>query len=404
MEYLTAPGKVRLLVRRNGVLGPTQTYSTSELETALNVLQALPFFPISQKELIIPSIAELCDVVDNDTDTADKRVQPVDFAWIEVECDDDVAIDKVLNLFPIHSSTIEDVRNGTNDREGAEIFPSCGYASISAEARHDTKTSLGDEEYEPVKVCMIAFEQVLLTIFRRPLAWGDELRAQMELILSSSTSYAAPVSISVCSLVSAFVKDYQKETSSLLADVDSVNEIVLQIQPSRCDHLDFMQRIENLRHRLSRVQASFLTKERLIQQLMLPVMRHIFITADPSAASRYQRLLSGLLLSIERLRRGRDVLNLSSMSLVSGVSMRLFQHCYYMDFVTNVMTQMALVTMPIGVIPGVFTMNVQVPFQEAETLLPFFMITLVTVVAFVVGIINPVNTYFRFKPPGALVT
>ncbi|RNF13825.1 putative zinc transporter [Trypanosoma conorhini] len=404
MGTLTAAGKVRLLVRRDGVSGPTQTYNINELAAALNVLQTLPFVPKSHKELIIPSIAELYDTVDGSTDMAGKKVQPVDFAWVELECDDDAAIDKVLNFFPIHSSTIEDVRNGTTGSEGAEIFPSCGYVSINADARHDNTTSLGDEEYAPVRVCMIAFEQVLLTILRKPLAGGEELRAQMESVLASPTSYAEPVSVSVCALVSVFVKEYQKEPSSLLVDVDNVNELVLQIQPSRCDHMDLMQRIQNLRHRLSRVQASFLAKERLIQQLMLPVMRHIFITADPSAASRYQRLLSGLLLSIERLRKGRDVLNLSSMSLVSGVCMRLFQHCYYMDFVSNVMTQMALITMPIGVIPGLFTMNVQIPFQENETIRPFCLITLVTIVAFAVGMINPLHTYFRFKPPGPLVT
>ncbi|EKG01964.1 hypothetical protein TCSYLVIO_007021 [Trypanosoma cruzi] len=403
MESHADTGKIRLLVRRDGVSGPMQTYEISDLAEAMSAVQLLPFVPKSHKELILPSMAELYDEETDNMDIVDKNLQPADFAWLELECDDDATIEKVISYFPIHSSTKEDVKSGRNDNDVAEIFPLCGYVCIHVAARHATQALLGDEGEEPVRVCMIAFERFLLTIFRSPVAGGDEVRAQMEFILSSLNPHTEPVSILVCSLITAFVKEYQKEPSSLLVEVDNVNELVLQIQPSQCDQMDLLRRIEDLRHRLTRVQTTFLAKERLIQQLLLPVMRRIFITADSGALSRYQRLLSGLLLSIEHLRKGRDVLNLSSMSLVSGVSMRLLQHCYWMDFVSTVLTEVMMVAMPVSIIPGLFTMNVKVPFQESKGLMTFSMIALVTALVFFVGMIKPLFLYIRHKPPGALV-
>ncbi|KEG13902.1 putative zinc transporter [Trypanosoma grayi] len=399
----TCLGKARLLLRRGGVLEAVHTYDVSELEKAIDLVRTFPFVPKSHKPLLVPSVAELYDAVQSDIDITNKLARPTDFAWLEVESDDDAVIEKVLSLFPIHPSTKEDVKNRRNDTELTEIFPSCGYVSINVAAKACSKDSLGSVQDDPVMVSMITFEHFLLTIRRRPIAGDDEMRAHVESMLSSPNSHAEPVSAIVCSLVSGFVKEHQKEPSSLLVDVDNVNEMVLQIQPSRCDQADLLRRIEDLRHRLSRVQASFLAKERLVQQLLLPVMRRIFITSEPNISSRYQRLLSGLLLSIERLRKGRDVLNLSSMSLVSGVSMRLLQHCYWMDFLNNVMTQMSLVTMPICILPGLFTMNVRVPFEESEGLSAFLVITAVTAIVFALGMAYPVYALFRYKPPGGLI-
>ncbi|KAH9600863.1 Mg2+ transporter protein [Trypanosoma melophagium] len=401
------PGEARLLIRRNGTAEAIQKFASIEFEKVKDLIQTLPFAPINHKTLFVPSVAELYDDDDDDdaynTDAVNKGDGPTDVAWLDIETDNEADLNRVLSFFPLHSFTKQNIRERTNTTERAEIFPSCGYVCINVAAKQESKNVIGLEQEETVIVSIIAFDQFLLTIHRKPFTGSEDLIAQMESISSSSASDSEPVSVFVCTLISSFVKEYQKEPSSLLVDVDNVNELVLQIQPSRCDQMDLLRRIEGLRHRLSHLQAAFLAKESLLLQLILPVMRRIFIAAEPSVVGRYQRLLSGLLLSIERLRKGRDVLNLSSMSLVGGVSMRLLQHCHWMDFLNHVMTQMSLVTMPICIIPGLFTMNVRVPFEESEGLTAFLVITAVTVLIFSAGMAYPVYVYFRYKPPGALV-
>ncbi|ORC88221.1 putative zinc transporter [Trypanosoma theileri] len=405
IDSTVCPGEARLLLRRNGTAEAMQRFNLNEFEKVKNFIKTLSFAPLHHKTFFVPSVAELYDDDDEsyNTDAVNKSNGPTDVAWLDIETDNEADLNKVLSFFPLHSSTKQDVRERKNSTERAEIFPSCGYVCINIAAKQDSTNVIGLEEDETVMVSIIAFDQFLLTIHRKPFKGKEELMAQMESLLSSSTSDSEPVSVFVCSLISSFVKEYQKEPSSILVDVDSVNELVLQIQPSRCDQMDLLRRIEALRHRLSYLQAAFLAKESLLQQLILPVMRRIFIAAEPSVVGRYQRLLSGLLLSIERLRKGRDVLNLSSMSLVGGVSMRLLQHCHWMDFLNNVMTQMSLVTMPICIIPGLFTMNVRVPFEESEGLTAFLGIAAVTALIFAAGMAYPTYVYFRYKPPGALV-
>ncbi|SCU68325.1 divalent cation transporter, putative [Trypanosoma equiperdum] len=399
-------GRSRVLYRRNGVSDVIEVGNTTELNDVIALLRSFSGVPKSYTTLVTPSLAELCEDavgVERLWTSSAERTELKDFAWLEVETESDEVMRQVLSAFPIHSKTSELVRSSENRVEVVEIFPSCGYVWVSIAAKGAASESSVPEDDEPVVVSLIAYEQFLITMHRKPLSGFEDMKAHMEMLVKSPASYGAPVPTAVCSLISGFVKEYQKELLSLLVDVDNVNELVLEIQPSECDQLDLLRRIDDLRHSLSRVQASYFAKERVLQRLLLPVVKRTFISSAVGVAARYQRMLSGLILSIERLRKGRDVLNMSSMGLVSGVSMRLLQRCYWMDYLNNVMTMMTLVSMPISIIPGLFTMNVRVPFEDSESFVPFYVIVAVTAGIFFLGMSYPVYLYLTFKSPGALV-
>ncbi|KAG8344119.1 hypothetical protein TRVL_05053 [Trypanosoma vivax] len=403
-EHCPPSGRGRLLIRRNGLSEIVQIDNVCTLESAMGGLESFPAVPKSHTTLYVPSVAELYNGDETSVSSSKKAcTSPVDFAWLEVESECDMFIDKVLSFFPIHPSTREDITDRENATEFVKIFSSCGYVWVNVAVKGATLALTESGQVNPVMVSMVAFERFLLTVIRRPHSCSEDGKAHMELILRTPTSHDSPVSTAVCSLIGTYVKEYQKELLSLLVDIDSVNELVLEIQPCRGDQVDLLRRIDDLRHTLSCLQASFSAKERVVKQLLLPVMRHMFVTSDPGVVSRYQRLLTVLLFSIERLRKGRDVLNMSSMTLVSGVSMRLLQRCYRLDYLNNILTRMTLVTMPMCIIPGIFTMNVRVPFERSEGYGAFLSVLIVTVLFFLLGMIHIAHVYFTFKSPGALI-
>nr|CCC92764.1 conserved hypothetical protein [Trypanosoma congolense IL3000] len=404
---IAAFGRVRVLFRHNGVSEVVEVGDAVQLDSAIALLQSFPTVPKSYTALCTPTLAEVHGEVTSVASTVASGVlrqsKTVDFAWLEVETNSDVVLKKVLSAFPVHAKTVELICSGENTTELVEIFPTCGYIWINVAAKVSVGKVENQSEVGTTAVSMVAFEHFLLTVHRGSLVGYEDMGAYMELFVKSPASLGCPVPTVICSLVSGFVKEYRKELLPLLVDVDNVNEMVLEIQPSQCDQLDLLRRIDDLRHALSRVQASYFAKERVVQRLLLPFVRRTFMTSEPGVAARYQRLLSGILLSIERLRKGRDVLNMSSMSLVSGVSMRLLQHCYWMDYLNNVLTMMTLVSMPVCIIPGLFTMNVRVPFEGSEGHGPFYAVAIVTAAFFFFGMSYPAYLYLKFKSPDALV-
>lgn len=243
-------------------------------------------------------------------------------------------------------------------------------------------------------------------ILQRPAASSADSGSASGVPISSPTQLASSadgISVLCSSIISAIINYLQRSIGSLLMEADQLDELVLQILPSRVDQDDLLRRTSNIRHLISGFHMDALQKERVLKQLLLPAMRQTPLSHDLHAVERYQRSLSTIRSTVLRLRKGRDTLNLASMTLISGVSARLLTHCHWMDYLNHVQTQIAVIVMPISVIPGVFAMNVKVPWSETESFTPFWCITGITLALFVIGILRPMCKFFTYSTPGALV-
>ncbi|GET90117.1 hypothetical protein, conserved [Leishmania tarentolae] len=235
---------------------------------------------------------------------------------------------------------------------------------------------------------------------------------QQPIMLSDSSSkppslnYFADTAISVVcsSLVTAIVAYFQKCTRTLLIEADQLDELVLQILPSRVDQDDMLVRTKNLRHLIAFFHIDALQKERVLKELLLPAMRLTPFSRSPQGVESYQRSLSSVQSTVLKLCKGRDIVNRANMTLVCGVSARLLSHCNFMDYMSHVHTQITVVLMPITIIPNLFAMNVRVPFTDAETTTPFFCIVGITLGILVLCIVPIVYKFLMYKAPGALAT
>ncbi|KPI87892.1 hypothetical protein ABL78_3049 [Leptomonas seymouri] len=213
---------------------------------------------------------------------------------------------------------------------------------------------------------------------------------------------ATAISVVSSSLISAIIAYLQQSTRSLLREADQLDELVLQILPSRVDQDDMLVRMKCIRNLISTFHIDALQKERVLKQLLLPAMRKTPLAQSVKAIERYQRSLSSVRSTVIKLRKGRDIVNLASMTLISGVSARLLTHCNFMDYLNHVQTQIAVVVMPIAVIPGIFAANVKVPWTDLQSMTPFYCLFTITVSLMVIGVSFPLYKFFMYRMPKAL--
>lgn len=347
-----------------------------------SLLQPLPFFPKSGELLKSPGTL------------GPQSEEP--YVWIDMRMPTEAERAEVLSWLPVHVLTRRNVLKWAAT-DCLEYFPSQGYVFMSVTARQRP----GSDE-DPVVIIAILFDHVLVT-FRSGAFPGEEdvgLNATSD-AMRSGARMGVPTLFS--SLVSAVVLHIQSGAAGLLIEVDQLDELVLQVMPSKVDQDDLLSRIREMRGRVARFHKDMLLKERLLKQLLMPVLRETVVCRDILAVERYHRCLTLVRSAVEKLRKGRDTVNSSSMNLISGVSARLVQHCHWMDYLNHVQSQISLVVMPVAVIPGVWATNISVPFQNVASTLPFTLICVVTMSILLLGLVFPAFQYFKYKPPGALV-
>lgn len=221
---------------------------------------------------------------------------------------------------------------------------------------------------------------------------------------SSNWNAATAISVVCSSLISAIIAYLQQSTRSLLMEVDQLDELVLQILPSRVDQDDMLVRTKNIRHFIAAFHIDALQKERVLKQLLLPAMRQTPFAQSTQAIERYQRSLSSVRSTVMKLRKGRDTINMASMTLISGVSARLLTHCNFMDYLNHVQTQIAVVVMPIAVIPGIFATNVKVPWSESKSMAPFYSLLSITLGLMIIVVAYPLYKFYMYRAPKALAS
>lgn len=218
----------------------------------------------------------------------------------------------------------------------------------------------------------------------------------------------------------AVVEDMKQSSLPLLIETNTVDELALSMRPSLEDQDDLLRRMRTVRRRLQEAHLHLLRKEVLIQQLLMSSPHHHH-EDEPGTRSaleegeegeeeetleevnaRYLHALYLTRLAIESIRRGRDTINLSSMSVMSGVVARLGQHCHWMDYVNTLQSQIALLVMPINIIPGIMSCNVRVPFQTSDSKAVFWIIAGITLFILVGGLGYPFYKYYRYALPGSI--
>lgn len=127
-----------------------------------------------------------------------------------------------------------------------------------------------------------------------------------------------------------------------------------------------------------------------------------YTTLEGEVVARYIHALTLTKLAIESIRRGRDTINFSSMSVISGVVAQLGEHGHLTDYWNTLQAIIALLVMPVNIIPGIMSCNFAVPFENSTNKNVFWIIIAITIGMLLLGLAYPLYCTYRYKLPGSI--
>ncbi|KEG09082.1 MGT2 magnesium transporter [Trypanosoma grayi] len=334
--------------------------------------------------------------------------------WLDIQSSNEEVIRDALRLFPIHSTTVEAVLN-PESFDSAETYSSldyvflnlaCNRLSTSAKPFETFGGAVYDTMGENIALCgVLCFEDWVVTVHSAPFGGlletvqkiqrrhglrrhhaGGQTSAVLVAAAAETAAAAAAVPAVIAGAKSyaplraawvlATLVDFVTETfvpdpASVLAQVDALDEMVLHISDEQ-DQPDLLRRVALLRRRISTQRTLLYRKERLVRQLLMPLMRTSFVAQDDDIADLYKHTLVSVVHVAERLDNARDLLNHSNMNFVAMVSMRMSQDSARMDVKMQVLTQVATICLPLSLVASIFGMNVTVPWEQTGELNAFW--------------------------------
>jgi Mg2+ and Co2+ transporter CorA len=334
--------------------------------------------------------------------------------WVDIQTKNALAIRRALNLFPLHQHSLDQVLQPENF-DNLEAFTALNYIFVNIRCKRlaapatgaqpgasrppvnlvppgdvdgspgaSYEGSMGDEfgadDDEHVVLTVIVYEDWIITLHRDPfcgqlevfrrmksmfgLGGGDVRRAQDDLkMIHTPLMTTAWI---LATLLDHVVESFLPDPTRVLAEVDSVDEMVLMLGSNRGeqDRPDLLRRIALLRRRISSQRAALFRKEQFVEQLLMPAMRTTFVSRHDSVAEQYKHTLSHVGHVAERLDAARDTLNQANSNFVSGISMSMSHSSTQTNLKMQLLSQVATICLPMNLLAGIMGMNVQVPFQN----------------------------------------
>lgn len=198
------------------------------------------------------------------------------------------------------------------------------------------------------------------------------------------------------------------DPTTLLSEVDCMDEMVLLIAPGDQDQPDLLRRVALLRRRISADRNSLYLKEKLLHSFMAPSIRAAIMPSvydDHRIAEEVRQCLDKMTQVADRLDDARDTLNQANLNFVTGVSMRMSQSSANMDFKMQILGQVATICLPLNLVASIFGMNCKVPFEtdDYDTLVPFWTILGLMALWCIICSIPTIRSAIRGNRPTAIV-
>ncbi|CAJ1027362.1 putative CorA-like Mg2+ transporter protein [Leishmania shawi] len=312
--------------------------------------------------------------------------------WVDVEGETPEERRAILNALPwcvsIPSTVLDAVAQPT-ESDVIELQPSraqyahgvlsCAidplYGTVDEAASVDEE-NFSSEAFDAARGfvwCSVLITEALIVTMhdKRFLGLEEVVRAlEMRVNLADTTGLGCSTitpSIVLATLVAYSSEMMLPDPTALLSEVDCIDEMVLLIAPGERDQPDLLRRVALLRRRISSFRGLLYLKEKLLRELVTPSMRGSFVAGDMlHVMPIYKEALDKNTQVAVRLDDARDILNQANLNFVTGVSMRMSQSSANMDFKMQILSQVAVICLPLNLLASIFGMNCEVPWL-AET-------------------------------------
>eukprot|EP00762_Andalucia_godoyi_P007056 ANDGO_07665.mRNA.1 Magnesium transporter ALR1 len=326
--------------------------------------------------------------------------------WIDIQAPEGQDFSYIEQLFSLHELTTEDCLD-FDSSEKFENFPLQNYSFVVL-----TVQGLDEEIFDDgVSLHLILTPKACVTIHPRPI------KALSTVVQSVLADFAHP-SYVLYTFLDSFVDDCIPLSDAMLDECESIEELVFLLSES--EHSDLLLRIGTVRKKLTILRRILTGKQKLAtfltstKSLATPAMQFVPSSSDvvsmasvqgngevrnisksldaipgtPSTQpephlSQETRLylrdvLDHVNSCIQKIDTSREILNQAHSNYLARVSIAVAESS---QATNNWMRRLGIVgtgCLPLTVVTSAFGMNVKVPFQEEQSITPFFSILAVT--------------------------
>ncbi|GET89204.1 hypothetical protein, conserved [Leishmania tarentolae] len=216
---------------------------------------------------------------------------------------------------------------------------------------------------------VLVTDALIVTMHDKRFLGLEEVVRALDMRMNPMDTTGLASSVLTPSIVFATLVAYSSEMmlpdpTTLLSEVDCIDEMVLLIAPGVRDQPDLLRRIALLRRRISSFRGLLYMKEKLLRELVTPSMRGSFVACDMAHVMPiYKEALDKNTQMADRLDDARDILNQANLNFVTGVAMRMSQSSANMDFKMQILSQVAVICLPLNLLASIFGMNCEVAWQ-----------------------------------------
>ncbi|KAL2754678.1 hypothetical protein ACRALDRAFT_2109003 [Sodiomyces alcalophilus JCM 7366] len=285
--------------------------------------------------------------------------------WLNVNTPTKEEVQGICKAFGIHPLTIEDI-NTQEAREKIELFPSYYFACFRS---FGTIEEEHGPEYEPFNIYVVVFREGTLSFSFQPNGHASHVRKRIALL----KDYVALSSDWICyALIDDIVDSFAPVIKRIELEADAIEDGVFVIRED--DSNDFLRSIGRTRKNCLALMRLLGGKADVLRGFTKRCNENYKVTPRMDIGLYLGDIQDHVVTMVTNLGHFEKILARSHSNYLAQLSISNISQGTDTNRVLSKITFLASILVPMNLVSGLFGMNVRVPFEGADTLLPFFMI------------------------------
>ncbi|KAL2260880.1 hypothetical protein VTK26DRAFT_5009 [Humicola hyalothermophila] len=306
--------------------------------------------------------------------------------WLNMNKPSEEEVRAVCRAFGIHPLTAEDITT-QESREKIELFSSYYFACFrSFYIELDEET--GEREFVPFNIYVVVFREGTLSFSYANNSHASHVRKRITLL----KDYVSLSSDWICyALIDDIVDSFAPVISKLEADTDQIEDEVFIARTD--DMAQFLRKIGTARKNTMALMRLLGGKADVLRGFTKRCNENYKVTPRMDIGLYLGDIQDHVVTMMNNLAHFEKMLSRAHSNYLAQLSIDGIAQGTSTNKVLSKITLLASIIVPLNVVTGLFGMNVAVPWQDIESLAPFF-----GILACMVGIVA-IGSYlaWRFK-------
>jgi magnesium transporter len=285
--------------------------------------------------------------------------------WLNINKPSEEEVRAICRAFGVHPLTVEDITT-QESREKIELFPSYYFAcfrSFSIEPDEET----GENEFVPFNIYVVVFREGTLSFSYSSNPHASHVRKRIAML----KDYVALSSDWICyALIDDIVDSFAPVISRLEADTDQIEDEVFIARTD--DMAEFLRKIGTARKNTMALMRLLGGKADVLRGFTKRCNENYKVTPRMDIGLYLGDIQDHVVTMMNNLGHFEKMMSRAHSNYLAQISIDGITQGTNTNRVLSKITLLASIIVPLNVVTGLFGMNIVVPWQDVNSLGPFF--------------------------------